>query len=166
VLRILYGRSLPITLNPGRFKIVTGIRLRAEIGRSKVDVRYDPIHSELPKVFPESESLRPTAWKRSKTLKTNRRSPPRSCIRGIGNGQERLAGGTYSRRACLCRHRLRPARPAVRSPARKLKYPPVEHGGCVGTEHFFWRPRRSIGNSFWSGRQSLSQKSRSTHTDG
>ena len=35
--------SEPITLNPGQFKIVTGIRLRVEVERTTVDVHYDPV---------------------------------------------------------------------------------------------------------------------------
>lgn len=35
--------SAPMTLSPGQFKIVTGIRLRVEIERTTVDVHYDPV---------------------------------------------------------------------------------------------------------------------------
>jgi len=35
--------SPPITLEPGQFKIVTGIQLRIETERTTVDVRYDPV---------------------------------------------------------------------------------------------------------------------------
>ena len=35
--------STPITLTPDQFKIVTGIQLRIAIGRTTVDVHYDPV---------------------------------------------------------------------------------------------------------------------------
>ena len=35
--------STPITLNPGQFKIVTGIQLRIATERTTVDVHYDPV---------------------------------------------------------------------------------------------------------------------------
>lgn len=35
--------SAPMTLSPGEFKIVAGIRLRVEIERTTVDVHYDPV---------------------------------------------------------------------------------------------------------------------------
>jgi len=36
-------KSSSITLEPGQFKIVTGIRLRVETQKTKVDVHYDPV---------------------------------------------------------------------------------------------------------------------------
>ena len=36
--------SSAITLDPGQFKIVTGIQLRIETDRTTVDVHYDPMH--------------------------------------------------------------------------------------------------------------------------
>ena len=41
--RIAAWTSLAITLDPGQFKIVTGIQLRIQAQRTNVDVHYDPV---------------------------------------------------------------------------------------------------------------------------